>query len=121
MVLVAALFLTVGTVLADSRLPENPVSSIFRAEKLFDEGQYVASLGQLDQAFRLVPGTAAAHLLKARVLLELGDLQGSRASLYYAIATGDRSVVDRARQILRKIDSSRFNIHWTDEEVGSGA
>ena len=103
---VVALLLT-GTWLAGATMPDNAYSHVFIAERYFDQQDYDLALAELDKVVGLEGPVAAVHLLRGRILADLGDVVGARAELSTAIKFGDRRTRAEAINLLLVLNSRR--------------
>ncbi len=106
---VAAVVLLAGTWLGTATLPDNAISHVYEAERLFAQEEYVEALDETRLALTLDPLEPEAYLLRGKVFTALDDLGNARTSLGLAIQAarriGDTKVADEAQRLLVELIS----------------
>ena len=101
----------VGSLLATANLPDNAYSHVYEAERYHSQQNYDMALEEIDRAFRLDFSVAEAHLLRARIFAELGEISIARVELGMAQALarrlGDGGIVAEAAALLDALRSQR--------------
>ena len=105
----ALALLALGTWLGTATLPENAQTHVYRAERHFERQDYEAALTEVQRAIEIGPPASAgqAHYLRARILVDLGDVDGARSDLGLAIQLGDRETRIDAIGLLLQLQSRR--------------
>lgn len=103
----SGLVLALGVSLASRTLPENPLTHVYKAERLVDEGRYEEALDQIEAALVMDRTVGRAYYLRARVLSQWGDVDGAIADLAKAMLTGDPETREEARQLLAELLARR--------------
>ena len=105
----AALGLVVvaGALIATLTLPDNASSHVYAAERLYEEGDLVAALAELDIAVELDPLNGEAHLLRGQIHARMGNIEAALADLGIALNFGHPKTRDRAIELIPEVGNSR--------------
>ena len=82
------------------KLPENPYTHFYFAEKHFNELAYEKTLSEIDKALAIDSSFSRAYLLKAKVFVDLGDLNAAETeigkALKFASVRGNKKIIEEA-------------------------
>ena len=101
-IIILALIL-IGLLLFAAR--DNPVNSLNKAQGLYEEKQYDASLKQLEKILDDNPNWGKAYLLKGKILSEYIDGYAGRGDLIQAVRLGDKDTRKEAVKLLSDVDN----------------
>ena len=101
--------LALGIWLGTATLPENAQTHVYRAERHLEQREYDAALTEVERAIEIGPpaGTGQAHYVRARIMIDLGDVESARSDLGLAIQLGDRETRVNAIALLLQLQSRR--------------
>ena len=100
---VALVIVTTGAWLATARFPDNAYTHLYKAERNYGQKDYDSAFAEVDSAIALDGYLAEAWLLRARILVDLGDMEGARAQLGMVIRSGDAEMVAEAIALLEEL------------------
>lgn len=105
----AALGLVVvaGALIATLTLPDNASSHVYTAERLYEEGDLVPALAELDIAVELDPLNGEAHLLRGQIHARMGNIEAALADLGIALTFGHPKTRDRALELIPEVGNNR--------------
>ncbi len=105
----AALGLAVvaGALIATLTLPDNASSHVYTAERLYEEGDLVTALAELDIAVELDPLNGEAHLLRGQIHARMGNIEAALADLGIALTFGHPKTRDRALELIPEVGNNR--------------
>ena len=101
-IIILALIL-IGLLLFAAR--DNSVNSLNKAQGLYEEKQYDASLKQLEKILDDNPNWGKAYLLKGKILSEYIDGYAGRGDLIQAVRLGDKDTRKEAVKLLSDVDN----------------
>ena len=84
---------------------DNSVNSLNKAQGLYEEKQYDASLKQLEKILDDNPNWGKAYLLKGKILSEYIDGYAGRGDLIQAVRLGDKDTRKEAVKLLSDVDN----------------
>ena len=96
-----------GILIATLTLPDNASSHIYEAERLYEQGDLVPALAELDRALELDPLNGEAHLLRGRIYADMGNVEAALAELGIALNFGHPKTRDRALKLIPEVGSNR--------------
>ncbi len=96
-----------GTAMATLTLPDNPHSHIYEAERLYEQGDFVAALAELDRALEIDVLNGEARLLRGRIYAETGNVEAALAELGIALTFGHPKTRDRALKLIPEVRANR--------------
>ena len=103
----AGAVLSAGAWLGTATLPDNPLTHIYRAERLVEREAYGEALDEVARSIRLDSTNGQAYYVRGKILAELGDTARARRDLYWAIdrarETRDLETQSRARELLNSL------------------
>ncbi|MGH2544831.1 MAG: rhomboid family intramembrane serine protease, partial [Ardenticatenaceae bacterium] len=101
---VTLVLLAVGTWYGNTTVPDNPRSHLREAEELIEDGDFSAALEEIQKAIDLDSLDARAYYLRAKALVETGNISTARGELLRAIAfarrTNDTDTLEKSRALL---------------------
>ena len=107
---VSVALLVVFTMVGTATLPENPHTHFYKAERALEQGEYGVALEEVGSAIGLYQSmgqayllTAEAHLLRARILVQMGDPEAAMRPVGMALAWGNREIRAEAIELWRAL------------------
>ena len=89
------------------KLPENAYTHFYFAEEYFDQLEYEKTFSEIDKALAIDSSFSQAYLLKARVLIELGDLSAAETqigrALKFASVRGNKKIIKEAINLSNQV------------------
>ena len=101
------LFVVAGALIATLTLPDNASSHVYTAERLYEEGDLVPALAELDIAVELDPLNGEAHLLRGQIHARMGNVEEALADLGIALTFGHPKTRDRALELIPEVGNNR--------------
>ena len=101
------LVIVAGALIATLTLPDNASSHIYEAERLYESGELVPALAELDMAVDLDPLNGEAHLLRGQIYARMGNTEAALADLGIALNFGHPKTRDRALELIPEVRNSR--------------
>ena len=101
------LLVLAGALVATLTLPDNPSSHIYEAERLYEAGDLVSALAELDRAVDLDPLNGEAHLLRGQIYARMGNTEAALADLGIALTFGHPRTKDRAMELIPEVGNNR--------------
>ena len=96
-----------GILIATLTLPDNASSHIYEAERLYEKGELVPAMAELDRAVELDPLNGEAHLLRGQIYARMGNIEAALADLGIALNFGHPKTRDRALELIPEVGSNR--------------
>ena len=96
-----------GILIATLTLPDNASSHIYEAERLFEKGELVPAMAELDRAVELDPLNGEAHLLRGQIYARMGNIEAALADLGIALNFGHPKTRDRALELIPEVGNNR--------------
>ena len=96
-----------GILIATLTLPDNASSHIYEAERLYEKGELVPALAELDIAVELDPLNGDAHLLRGQIHARMGNIEAALADLGIALNFGHPTTRERALELIPEVGSNR--------------
>lgn len=101
------LFVILGVLVATLTLPDNASSHFYEAERLYEDGELMSALAELDMAVDLDPLNGEAHLLRGQIYARMGNTEAALADLGIALTFGHPRTKDRAMELIPEVGNSR--------------
>ena len=101
----ALVLVSVGAWLATTNFPDNAYTHLNKAERYYGQKDYESAFAEVERAIALDGYLAEAWLLRARMLVELGDSEGARVQLGMVIRSGDAEMRAEAIALLEELRS----------------
>jgi Flp pilus assembly protein TadD len=96
-----------GVLAATLTLPDNASSHIYEAERLYERGDLVSALVELDNAVDLDPLNGEAHLLRGQIYARMGNTEDALADLGIALSFGHPRTKERALELIPEVRRNR--------------
>ena len=96
-----------GILIATLTLPDNASSHIYEAERLYEKGDLVPAMAELDRAVELDPLNGEAHLLRGQIYARMGNIEAALADLGIALNFGHPKTRDRALELIPEVGNNR--------------
>ncbi len=96
-----------GILAATLTFPDNPSSHIYEAERLYERGDLVSALVELDSAVDLDPLNGEAHLLRGQIYARMGNTENALADLGIALSFGHPRTKERALELIPEVRRNR--------------
>ena len=96
-----------GILIATLTLPDNASSHIYEAERLYEKGELVPAMAELDRAVELDPLNGEAHLLRGQIYARMGNIEAALADLGIALNFGHPKTRDRALELIPEVGNNR--------------
>ncbi len=96
-----------GVLAATLTLPDNASSHIYEAERLYERGDLVSALVELDSAVDLDPLNGEAHLLRGQIYARMGNTEDALADLGIALRFGHPRTKERALEFIPEVRRNR--------------